>query len=74
MSGKLEPVIYRNETPAPTKQGWYWAAWLNGADPMPVHVADFSGQLKVFMAAGKYGGNEIGDYRWFGPVTMVRES
>lgn len=74
----IDPVIFRNETPAPTEPGRYYAKSIPHPDnpilPVlcPVWVIR-SPDSQNLVAVWRWYEFDINRYRWFGSVTMVRE-
>lgn len=64
-----ENVIYRQQQPAPTEPGWYYAKIRVGISP--VYVGNFdSGLMGCFPDGERF---EIGRARWLGRVDECRE-
>ncbi len=72
MERNNEPVIYRTETPAPTKPGWYWARYKNPGVAMAIEpvLVTGSGNVWIMTIDAELSANL---FDWFGPVTPVRE-
>lgn len=70
MTGKLEPVIYRNETPPPDKPGWWYLEMGGGL--RPVEVCPWMDDGLMIMLAG-HCLKARPNWRWFGQVPEVRE-
>jgi len=73
----IEPVIYRNESAPPTKPGWYYAqAKGNTRKPAGTSIIprlverSYIDGDKLIMGSSTL---SIDHYRWFGPVTPVKE-
>lgn len=70
----MDHIEYRTETEAPIIGGWYWGVprFFKAMDPRPLFVWPEDGGLAVILDDGAY--DDPSEYRWFGPVTMVKES
>ena len=68
-------IEFRQECEAPTEPGWYWAVMKRavGGNIEPTFVSVWKSETMKVSLPGDERGWLLNAFRWFGPVTQVRE-
>lgn len=72
MTRTTESATYRQEQPAPTEPGLYWAQFYDRGITVVRVRTTLVGELAV-QQLGEEGYWTLGLFRWFGPVTPCKE-
>lgn len=64
-----ENVIYRQQQPAPTREGWFYGK-RSSQHIRPVHVSEIATGFVAIVGANVFGLDEL---LWFGPIAECRE-